>query len=165
MALKFLFVACALFTYTSSSPTPVESKLYGTDHRSAAEVYNTSRTIDQAVLAAYGCVGQSCVAADFAGASGRPPTAKPMGGSDADAACVAHYSPEAAQFIKQYNGRPPSGARQDTGVSSMLMSGINNLFRPLVSLTGATDKVSFEQLLPVTDKHREDLLAPAQRTY
>jgi hypothetical protein len=159
MALKkFLFSAIGLANLATSAPATVKSKIYGTEHMSKAEVYNVTKTIDLRMLAAFGCIGQSCLAADFAGASGRIPTARPLGGSDADMACISHYNPVVAEMVKQTNGKLPNGAKQDTGISTMLMSGLNSIWRPLVQMSGSTDKVNLKfKNLPInTDSSRGD---------
>jgi hypothetical protein len=145
MALKSLVVALGLVGLATSAPITAEAQA---EHMRRVQLYNATVTVDRQVLAAFGCVGQSCVAADFAGSSGRAPSAKPLGGSEADMACISRYNPEAAQFVKQHNGKPPEGAKQDTGISTMLMSGINSLWRPLVQVTGSTEKACPEAMNP-----------------
>ena len=141
MAFRFLLGVSGLASLAASTPMPATTRIYGTENMSRAELYNLTRTIDLQMLAAFGCVGQSCLAADFAGSSGRKPTARPLGGSDSDMACIAHYNPEVATMVKEHNGKPPEGPKQNTGMSTTLMSGINSLWRPLVTMTGSTDKV------------------------
>jgi hypothetical protein len=151
MALRFLFSAFGFASVVTSAPTFSNSRIYETEHMSKAELYNVTRTIDLKVLAAFGCIGQSCLAADFAGSSGRPPSARPVGGSDADMACIAHYNPGVAEMVKQRNGKLPNGPKQDTGISTMLMSGLNSIWRPLVQMTGSTDKVNLTfKIFPIT---------------
>jgi len=142
MALKSVLTAVGLASLAASVPAPTVESIYGTESMSRAALYNLTTTIDQAVLNIF-CAGQSCVAADFAGSSGKPPTAKPLGGSDSDMACITSYNPEAAAFVKAHNGKPPDGKKQDTGVSTTLMAGLNTIWRPLVSVTGSTDKGKF----------------------
>lgn len=149
MAFKFLLGLSGLASMAISSPMPDTSRIMGTENMSRAELYNLTRTVDLAMLTAFGCVGQSCLAADFAGSSGRKPTARPLGGSDSDMACISHYNPEVASLVSQHNGKPPDGPKQDTGVSTMLMSGLNSIWRPLVSMTGgSTDKVIIQLRTP-----------------
>jgi len=147
MAFRILFTAFGLANLAASSPTPSDANsemvTVGTTRMTKAQLYNVSTTVDRAMLLSVGCLGQSCTAADFAGSSGKPPKAKPLGGSASDVACIVSYSPDAAAFIKAHNGKPPDGAKQDTGMSTMLMAGINTLWRPLVSMTGSTDKGKF----------------------
>jgi hypothetical protein len=95
------------------------------------------------MLAAFGCTGQSCLIADTAGSTGTDPTMRAEGASDSDIQCIVKYNPAIGVLLKQYDGKPPPGPKQDTGIVSAMMGGLNSLWRPLVAATGSTDKGTF----------------------
>ena len=102
--------------------------------QSKQALFNLTTTTDKQVLAAWACRDQSCIAADYAGSSGNTPRARPLGGGMADTACVRKYNPNTPMLL-------PDGPAQSTGISTMLMQGINALWNMMVMVTGATDKV------------------------
>jgi hypothetical protein len=131
MAFNILFFSMVLVKLATSTPMPVEN--YATGSLRMQALFNLTTTIDRQVVAAWACRDQSCIAADYAGSSGNVARAKPLGGGAADLACVKKYNPSVAANL-------PDGPAQSTGVSTMLMSGINALsqFSPF----GATEKAS-----------------------
>jgi len=139
----------AMVNLAASAPTPapipmpaqaIEASVYGTENWNAQDLYNLTTFVDRTLLASLGCIGQSCTAADFAGATGNPARARPLGGSSLDSACVAKYNPAVANTYKSL----PDGPAQDVGLSTALMAGINALWRPLVMMTGSTEKGTFD---------------------
>lgn len=140
-----LSIVLALSSLVVSKPAPAIVKYYGTEHLNAAQVYNITRTIDLQFLAAYGCIGQSCLIADASGSTGRDPTARPEGGSDDDMACISHYNPRLGSVIQSFGGNLPQGPKQDLGLSSALMGALNSIWRPFTMASGSTDKVGKAQ--------------------
>jgi len=106
---------------------------------STKQVANLTWTIDRQLLAAWECLGQSCLAADASGSTGKTPSVWPEGGKDADKKCIARYNPAMATL----GTRAPNGPKQTTGFSSMLMGGLNSIWRPLTEMFGSTVKGTF----------------------
>lgn len=131
MAVKRVFVGAllALAHQVSSMPTN-----FGTE-MTATELANLTLTIDLEMLAAWECLGQSCLAADASGSTGKNPKVWPEGGGDADKKCIAKYNPAMAGMV-----RAPNGPKQNTGIMSTLMGGLNSIWRPLIEMSGSTEK-------------------------
>jgi hypothetical protein len=123
----------------ASSPV----KLLGTENMNAAEIENLTRTVDMKMLAAFECRGQSCLIADTAGSTGRDPTMKAEGASDSDIACIVKHNPFVGDLLKKYDNKVPDVPKQDTGVVSTLIGGLNSGWRPLVTMTGSTTTGKF----------------------
>jgi hypothetical protein len=136
MAHKQALVAAvlALSSLVLSRPT----ELFEMGHMAIEEMANITWTVDRHMLAAFECLGQSCVAADTAGSTGREPILKAEGASDADIQCIIKHNPSVGELLKSYGGKPPDVPKQDTGIVSSLMGGLNGLWRPLVTLSGST---------------------------
>jgi len=93
------------------------------------------------------CAGQSCIAADAAGSSGNPIRAMPEGGGAGDQACISKYNPEFGAWVQQHGGaaKAPKGPKQDTGLSSSLLGGLNAMWQPFTDgFGGHTDKGTFD---------------------
>jgi len=135
--LAFLRGLFALAGHVAAMP----SKKMGTEGMTLEQVANITWTIDRQMLLAIQCLGQSCLAADVAGSTGRPtPTVWPEGGGDSDKRCIVKYNPAMGVL----NNKSPVGPKQDTGIVSVLMGGLNSIWRPLVDMFGgSTDKGTF----------------------
>ena len=137
MAFKFAFAAALLVLGNQVSSMSTARR---TENMSAKEIANLTWTIDRQLLAAWECLGQSCLAADASGSSGRNPTVWPEGGKDADKKCIARYNPAMSSLLASHAA---NGPKQSTGVSSMLMGGLNSIWRPLTEMFGSTVKGTF----------------------
>lgn len=141
MASKYLIAATILSLNQFVLSKPVN--LLGTERMTVAEIANLTWTVDRHMLKAFDCLGQSCVIADTAGSTGRDPILKAEGASDADIQCIIKHNPAVGDLLKNYNGKPPEVPKQDTGVVSSLMGGLNGAWRPLVAATGSTETGKF----------------------
>jgi hypothetical protein len=141
MAPVYAFVATILSLANLAASKPL--KQLGTEHMSVQDITNLTWTVDQRMLAAFGCIGQSCLIADTSGSTGRTPTMKAEGASDADIACIVKHNTDVGDLLNRYSGKPPDVPKQDTGIISVLMIGINALWRPLVAATGSTETGNF----------------------
>jgi hypothetical protein len=122
---------------------PSQMRLLGTEGLPAHQIANITETVDRAMLSAFECLGQSCLIADTAGSTGRIPNMKAEGASDSDIACIVKHNPAVADLLRKYNNHPPDVVKQDTGVMSSLIGGLNAGWRPLVSLSGSTETGTF----------------------
>jgi hypothetical protein len=102
------------------------------------QLANATRAMDIEALAIWDCLGQSCLAADASGSTGKSTRVWPEGGGDADKKCIAKYNPAMASV-----GKGATGPKQSTGVSSTLLGGINSIWRPLTTMTGSTETGKF----------------------
>src|ERR1700760_1606981 len=141
MAYKSLIWATVLALGHSVLSKPV--KLLGTEHMTVTEISNLTWTVDRHMLVAFECLGQSCLIADTAGSTGRDPILKAEGAGEADIQCIIKHNPAVGDLLKNYNGKPPEVPKQDTGVVSSLMGGLNGAWRPLVAATGSTETGKF----------------------
>jgi hypothetical protein len=91
---------------------------------------NLTWTIDQRMLAAFECRGQSCLIADTAGSTGRDPTMKAEGAGDTDIQCIIKHNPVVGQFLTAYNNKVPDVPSQSNTWMSSAMAGLNNMARP-----------------------------------
>jgi Cutinase len=133
-------VALALASTALSSPLT----LLGTEHMSANEIVNLTWTVDRQVLAAWECVGQSCLIADTSGSTGRNPTMRAEGAKDGDIKCIVAHNPPVGELMTKYFNKPPEVPKQKTGVSSALMGGVNSLWRPMVASKGNKEAGTFK---------------------
>jgi len=109
---------------------------------------STGRTPHPVELAAhlrgaFECLGQSCLVADTAGSTGRTPMMKAEGASDADIKCIIEHNPPVGDLLSRYSNKPPDVPKQNIGIISSLMGGLNMLWRPIVAMTGSTEKGTF----------------------
>jgi hypothetical protein len=131
---SFMAAAMVLASWVASAPVT----LLGTESMSATEIGNVTWTVDRHMLAAFECLGQSCLIADTAGSTGREPTIKAEGPSDSDIACIVKHNPVIGELLKKYDNKVPDVPKQDTGIMSTLIGGINTGWRPIVTATGST---------------------------
>lgn len=141
MALTRATVAALLALANMAAASPV--KLLGTEKMSAMEIFNVTQSVDRRVLAAYGCVDQSCMIADTSGSTGRLPVMKPEGASDADIQCIIQYNPQIGELLRLYENKVPMVPKQDTGVVTSFMQGLNGINRPYVQTVGSTTTGTF----------------------
>jgi len=134
MAVQRVFVGALLAFSSLASAMPATYWTY----EKQVELANITRMYDLKMLAIWECLGQSCLAADAAGSTGKNPKVWPEGGGDADKRCIAKYNPAMANMLKAANG-----PKQSTGISSSLLGGINSIWRPLTQMTGSTEKGKF----------------------
>jgi hypothetical protein len=120
------FVAAALALANVASALPS----YSTPQMSVYKQANLTWTIDQRMMAAFDCRGQSCLIADTAGSTGRNPTMKAEGAGDTDIQCIIKHNPVVGQFLTAYNNKVPDVPSQSTTWMSSAMSGLNNFARP-----------------------------------
>jgi Cutinase len=118
----------ALLSLLASTVSAMPS-LLGTEHMPVSQVQNLTMTIDAQMLAAFECEGQSCLIADTAGSTGHVPNMKAEGATDQDIACIVKYNPEIGEYLQKYKNRMPEVPKQDTGVMSNLMGGLNKIWR------------------------------------
>jgi Cutinase len=134
MAVQRIFVGALAFgSLVSAMPRP---RYYS--YAEQMQLANATRAMDIEALAIWECLGQSCLAADASGSSGKDPKVWPEGGGMADKQCIAKYNPAMANMLKAANG-----PKQSTGISSSLLGGINSIWRPLTQMTGSTEKGKF----------------------
>jgi hypothetical protein len=159
-----LVATLALSSLVSSNPV----KLLGTERMLPSELANITSTVDRQLLATFGCtdescsladiagssgidptidrhlraalecLGQSCLIADTAGSTGRTPMMKAEGATDADIKCIIAHNPPVGELMKMYFNKPPEVPKQNTGVMSSLMGGLNN-----ITPSGKTEKGTY----------------------
>jgi len=114
--------------------------LSGSTGRDPTEAILQPNTAFEAHLrAALECRGQSCLIADTAGSTGREPNMMAEGAGEPgspDINCIIKHNPPVGELLKKYNNKPPSVPKQDTGLMTTLMQGINGIWRPLTDITG-----------------------------
>jgi hypothetical protein len=132
--------ALALASTALSSPLT----LLGTERMSTNEIANLTWAVDRQILAAWECVGQSCLIADTAGSTGRNPTMRAEGAKEADIKCIVAHNPPVGDLLAKYANQPPEVPKQKTGASSALMGGINSLWRPMVAAKGNKEAGTFK---------------------
>jgi hypothetical protein len=123
------------------SSTPIEAAMSKTE---VATVARTANLVDMALLQT--CKAQSCYLADASGSSGKDPTIMPEGANDEDLKCIFKYNKRAEKVLGDYKKAGttiPNVPKQDTGVSTSLFKGINNLQRPNERKKGETDTGKF----------------------
>jgi hypothetical protein len=119
-------VATALALIDFSAARPAQNA--GTI--SLAAVAKSAWTVDQQMMAAYECRGQSCMIADTAGSTGRDPIMKPEGADDKDIQCVVDHNPVVGKLLKDYNNQVPDVPKQNTTWMSSTLIGLNQLLKP-----------------------------------
>lgn len=123
MAQSYFRVASLLALLHSTTAMPaVDGAFKGLR---VADVANITWTVDQRMLAAFECRGQSCLIADTAGSTGRMPIMKAEGADESDIACIVKHNPALKNLLQKYNNSPPDGPKQVTSWMSSAMISLN----------------------------------------
>jgi Cutinase len=121
MEIKTTFVAIILALASSSAAIPGAPM----KRMNSMQTAKLAWTVDQRMLAAFECRGQSCMIADTAGSTGRDPIMKAEGADDNDIQCIIKHNPAVGELLRKYNNQVPNVPKQSTTWMSTAMSSLN----------------------------------------